>query len=1763
MKKTRSISFQTIVRVFLQSLAVLTLLVAIGWLVVEPGFEPVLAILGSIAVFVSPLFLKLEEKDNSGSLSFIDECEVGAEIQLSALDVGSAEMGSGGVANFLYDYQVYFGGRHEEMEELDAWLAQTNRPFGLLVAPAGMGKSALVANWSERLRDSGEAIVVYHPISLRYGTNSLKQTLHSLLEQMSEAARKEAALGPDCPYVSGLELIDESFSKEELQELCFHLSVDYDNLGEGGKRSKAQELIRRYQRNRRLDELVDLCRRMRPQHDWDAAFARSTPDRLLYEPPQEGNNEQLLIDQLQKNLRQSTGWDKPLVVVVDGLDELANQLNQPRIKPVGFLPNQVGEGIYLLAVARGESNDVRDDWERALGWERSPVHPFTLGALQKKDIREMVSRSRSGIESEFLDPLADKIYALSEEGDPLIASLWLDWLAKRANQELSSFLEDLGGQSPGINTYIDGVLSQINPLVSEGAKPLFEVLSLARGPLTAGDLYALGIKIDSGQLDRLVNLSGRLIIKTEKAYVISHSRIRQTVQDKFVSPEGRESWLEQFHRYGRCGLKQAKNAVDGKIPPVSPYLLNYYAEHLQEDKPSGYEVSLYALVDEAWMEARYAASSSYEGFLADVQRAWRTAEKAGYEEVQSDQQISTMGIQVQCALAASSIATLLGNLPPALPAMLVRDRRWAPNMAIQYASLVPDTLQRIRTRLALLELFSQKDEFEQHIGPTVSRTLDDLGKFTDQNDEELRARLLLIVFPFLTEPYHINDAVEQARSLRSIAWRVRLWGNLVKRLPSQEDQIALLAETLRTCAKVRFSSSLGSEPHEASEEMEPYVLGAIAANLPPGILDRSLQIAFDVSGLDESSREGNSILEGRIQLLRMLAPHIPECISEEFLQTCLETKQMDSSMGDSISVTIIHLAPRLSQSGIITAYKHLADKVERYKEGDNFGLGSGIRALTQSYFVAMIVLAHFSLDTEIKKKIGKLLEEKFVPLQPSPDHGLWGIGAKRHHTILALYKTVFMGETDEEIARQITAGEIEIKKEKDYPLFCLLGPKSMKAIIEQLYAKGEITNLWAGRGIRSSPYYLAAVATQLPDENLDWIMKIAGGNDLDYEDYRRGEHFDMEEWGRLRAIATVADRLSPAHCQDYARFVIERRLFSFDSSLEAVKSLADNLSTKLVESLLQGYDWRKWLLLEQINALLNPEVRAVVRQKLYTDLQKTTYHIMMAQSLVVLSADLGAKQSEPISKLVLDKASFIADLPTRMETVNVYFSRATNKSRHWRHVLNRQVRKEALALTTSTYPTHILSHLSFRYRVKVLYRFRREAAHILGMSLSRRDILKLAIIESNQLRQTMQFLLLVFAVLVSKLSKKPKHRFSIAHWFNSILERFEYSEWLFSLQGWIGDVSVTNKTTRWVVAKWLSENGSDQEVDDVDETNRYKTFLDFVLPDIENIDDKSAVEQRETWANFYSALRSLGHKNRDQMDLGRYRQIMRQYGPEIWCNFPRELYEAALQAVMTDDDRDGEHRNNLLALLPGIAAYCPDMLPNWREQISHFWRPTNKAILLTAVGNYLPQKGQRDVIEEAFIISMKDHDRNDADWSCGLILQEVAQYAEDSLLPFVAQCFVKYHKRDSLSEPWRDAIMLMAQRIGTRMELIEILWPLIQKMENYSLAAFIKTVAPNLDRENVIKLLILTSEMDTQNDWRLADAYVSLRTRWRELAKDDGFVIWCDFLHEISVLTRADFLRRIGWFSGVVEDLGGQVAVEQVGDSILEVSQWQWHSSRS
>ena len=69
-------------------------------------------------------------------------------------------------------------------------------------------------------------------------------------------------------------ILTNYFSLEELRVICFDLSVDIDDLPGTGKSSKALELVAYLNMRSRLDELIQLIDKERPQLNLDEMLMR-------------------------------------------------------------------------------------------------------------------------------------------------------------------------------------------------------------------------------------------------------------------------------------------------------------------------------------------------------------------------------------------------------------------------------------------------------------------------------------------------------------------------------------------------------------------------------------------------------------------------------------------------------------------------------------------------------------------------------------------------------------------------------------------------------------------------------------------------------------------------------------------------------------------------------------------------------------------------------------------------------------------------------------------------------------------------------------------------------------------------------------------------------------------------------------------------------------------------------------------------------------------------------------------------------------------------------------------------------------------------------------------------------------------------------------------------------------------------------------------------------------------------------------------------
>jgi hypothetical protein len=95
----------------------------------------------------------------------------------------------------IEDYQEVFGGRERELRALNAFLKDPTQQCAMLLAPTGMGKTALLIHWAAQVRRRGLWDVIFVPISRRYQTASANATVGALAYALATVHNDNELLG--------------------------------------------------------------------------------------------------------------------------------------------------------------------------------------------------------------------------------------------------------------------------------------------------------------------------------------------------------------------------------------------------------------------------------------------------------------------------------------------------------------------------------------------------------------------------------------------------------------------------------------------------------------------------------------------------------------------------------------------------------------------------------------------------------------------------------------------------------------------------------------------------------------------------------------------------------------------------------------------------------------------------------------------------------------------------------------------------------------------------------------------------------------------------------------------------------------------------------------------------------------------------------------------------------------------------------------------------------------------------------------------------------------------------------------------------------------------------------------------------------------------------------------------------------------------------------------------------------------------------------
>ncbi|MFC1465135.1 MAG: hypothetical protein ACFLMY_09825 [Candidatus Brachytrichaceae bacterium NZ_4S206] len=654
-----------------------------------------------------------------------------------------------------------------------------------------------------------------------------------------------------------------------------------------------------------------------------------------------------------------------LLMVLDGLDEAANwDVN------AGLFPAQPPAGLKVIVSARLTADRPQpDDWRRALGWERPPARCFDLAPLDRAGLRDVLQKMGAPLDAlAEQSPIVEELYQLTE-GDPLLVSLYVGDLWQRGEGVRRLRAEDLRGLRPSYAGYFEGwwdaqlrLWGEAQPLREPGVRETLNLLSAALAPLRADDLLALAdpaLGMDSWLLKESLRPLARFVVKAGEGYVFAHPRLGAYFWEEELSEDERRKLEERFLAWGRGVLD---DLAAGRVAPraTPPYLVRSYRAHLE--RAGAPMADLRRLVEtHAWAQAWDALEGGFGGYLSDVQAVWRRA-------VQEDRQVTAgnapapwLGLEVRCALIEASIRSLAANLPPELPALLVRHGHWTPRQALVHVRQMPDEWRRAAALTQMLphlpeELLAEAlavareitDEEWRAVAlgalaarlsePLRSEALSEaLAAARKIKDERRRAKALGALAPHLSEPL-LSEALAAAREIKDEEWRAKALGALAPHLsePLLSEALAAAREVedgwQRAKALVALAARLGepllSEALAAAWEIEDEqwrakALGALAAHLSE--LLRSEALSEALAAVREIKNERR-----RVEALGALAAHLSEPLQSEVLSEALaaarEIRDV-SGRAEALSALAAHLSEPL-QSEVLSEALATAREIE-------------------------------------------------------------------------------------------------------------------------------------------------------------------------------------------------------------------------------------------------------------------------------------------------------------------------------------------------------------------------------------------------------------------------------------------------------------------------------------------------------------------------------------------------------------------------------------------------------------------------------------------------------------------------------------------------------------------------------------------------------------------------------------------------------------------------------------------------------------------
>lgn len=446
-----------------------------------------------------------------------------------------------------------------------------------------------------------------------------------------------------------------------------------------GKSALLVEWVRRIQRERKAD-VIFVPISLRFETARVAPVARAMRGRLLHLlspekrtiPPEDPA---AALDESRDAFRSDWQHDRPLLVIVDGLDERIGWSCQQ------LFPATPGKNIKILAAARGAS----EYWEEQLSWKGATT--FALTPLSLESVQGLVA-SQNDLRVVSEDSGLMKRFHELTGGDPLLLHLQLNSLRQlstgTAKERMERLLAESFTKGVPLKRFFDRWWSEQqyqweakgDARGSQITSVVLGLLACALGPLRLADLCELTaadpelVRATLDELRRFV-----LVDPTADRYVFSHSRLREYFEGRLIESDTLESTRSKFVAYGVKRLTELS-----KIEPTANaeiferrfgYVLRHHALHLdQTARPA-----LSTLISRSWLDG------------------WKTLEKEDgvfggfFEDVELVEKYSITirdhASRLRALLIKASIASFSSNLPAWLMRRMIETKLWPLGRALR------------------------------------------------------------------------------------------------------------------------------------------------------------------------------------------------------------------------------------------------------------------------------------------------------------------------------------------------------------------------------------------------------------------------------------------------------------------------------------------------------------------------------------------------------------------------------------------------------------------------------------------------------------------------------------------------------------------------------------------------------------------------------------------------------------------------------------------------------------------------------------------------------------------------------------------------------------------------------------------------------------------------------------------------------------------------------------------------------------------------